>query len=263
MTKETPFLSTYARTILSQWQGLAQLIHFLDISPKQKLQVSAEGVVVPPALLSQRAILNALSGPYADFFQPKFTSYCALGRLQLEQVMYESETFKRAQYEDRVSVIPSELMGVKSLDLAKVQEPLEQLTRLHYEQFHQLIMEFNQQCLIKVSEMGIEFSDQEAEEFYGEEPPSDLNNRFIDLGFGEPSIPTNPIRNYISLKAFLLIHSTLGRLQQHNSMEAVNSYVKKLSKFLPKIDLAEKALLTTQNNETQRLMGSLLYALNY
>ena len=141
--KNNSFISTYARTILSEWKTLSELI--AKHTTLVKKIAAGEETEKQFALLSEQQIHDALEGPYRNFFKQKMLAYAAILRIQVELTIGKEDLLKS---EHRIitdeSKVPDYILSKTSLDdLENMSNELDQRTTEHNQQWEEHLEQWN------------------------------------------------------------------------------------------------------------------------
>ncbi len=265
MKKQT-YLTTYMRVLLNDWQGLADLMqsHASPIVGEVKTESTPESV---KERLTEKQIEDALSGPYATFFQQKLAAYAVYARINMAVLAKEDNPLKNAAEKYELSDADEAIKAVqlnKSLlekltpaNMQKIRKDLDKLVEDHFDNWQTQIEEWYKDICQASKRVKVALSDSEQEQLCADEPISEIKDRYADLNLPWPKLKQNGanFREYIQLKVYLAIQSTLSRQQLPHGVEEVNRKQKLLKSTYKRIAEAEEELTTKQQKETDEVIA--------
>lgn len=241
-------LSTDTKVLINDWHALSEIIEkntaYIKGTPLSETSSTTQG------LLSDRQITDALQGPFQNFFKLKMTAYSAITKVRFMLVVTQDETFKNSK-----NTYPKETLQKTAItDLDKMQKNLDEQLNAHYQQWQELIARWQQQLIAGLEENDIPLSDIEIKEFQDQEPLSELYARFTDLNIEMKTPEIVDFDEYFHLKIHLAIHSSLSRRHKTHEHHEIHKISKKLKSLFSTITKEEKNLLTTQSQETSKVI---------
>jgi hypothetical protein len=269
------FFGTQARILMTEWQALAKIIVAHSIAAKDKPITNFEDLESfdienlenitfataddLPNILAQKSITIALQGPFGSMIKEKMTAYAKLSRLRLELHLSKEELFKQK----RLPVAEEEKIPAKKLEklnpaqLDEIQNELDELTKLHEQEWQQFIQEWQDRLLAYLAKSKIVITDRETKELKDEDVSSELLPRFIEVGLKLPQkdYDNMSFTDYLYLKALLTVQSALSRQHLTHSDTEIQQKLQDFKPELDKMQKQENQLLEAQKKLTQTILA--------
>jgi len=250
MNKTEKHLDTYAKSMLSDWKVLAELMAQHAVS-NASLD-STEGAKEEPLnLLSDQQISETLNGPLQGFFKQKIKSYTTVARIQVELSLDKEDSLKghRVELEKSKKIPESILTNYTLTDLANVLKSMDELTLEQHNQWLEQCNNWVNYLIQKLAENQVALSEIEADELMRENTISELLDRYIELNIETPKInkAKMTLADYLLLKVYLAIHSFLSRLHKPHQDPDIMKVLKLLKRDFDTLRKQEKQLLKQQS----------------
>lgn len=256
-------ISTYARTLLSDWPVLASLIVKHSTPVKQVMQQSESDISSSPDILTEQQIREALNGPYQNFFKDKFKAYATIMRLQTELNIQKEESLKEglepaaAGATGEATKIPPQLLAKTTLqDLQNLQRQLDELTLEHNQQWEESLEGWSYAIINHLTSSGMPLSDFEITEILDKEPISELMARTIELKIELVKYKTDEMNfeRYLAIKAQIAIQNGLSRQHKPHGPHEIKHILKNLKSDFASIHREEKNLFAEQQAATEQII---------
>ena len=260
---KTHFTNTYAKTLISDWPIMANLIEQKTAWLKESLQPNNKITSSLSTMLSDQNISDAYNGPFQNFFKPCLSAYAHIATLETAIHISKEEFFKEAEFEvDSTLGIPEKLLAQTELStLKEVRTKLDTVVTENSLQWDSVIQGWTEKLLQEMKKNNLLLSEPEIQEFSTHQPVSELDDRFINMKIAAPKLPkdTFNFQQYFILKIVLAAHSALSRTQQPHTEKEIEQVIKIMQTPLQTIALAEKEMTQDQQKTIQELMTNIMW----
>ena len=257
MPQATPqlFFSTYARTLISDWQIVKQWIQQHSISALKEQHHAEE----TPPILNQEQLDEVSSGPYHTLIKNIYAAYAKIIYARQQLKMFTDEAFKDFQESHNSKLSDKQLEKIKASNLTDMQKALSSSFSEQTKAWETVIEQWQHAILSLISQYQI--TDREREEYTAYDPLSEILDRFKDLNLEVPK-PNKKSMNfstYLHLKTYLLIYSALSRQHMPHSQTDINAALKPLKNILSQIHQQDREL----NEKQKSIFDSIIQPLEF
>lgn len=257
-TPQPLFFTTYARTLISDWQPVKRWIqeHTVSTLKEQHQQQSSEST---PELISEPQLDEITSGPYHTFLKNTYKAYAKLVYSRQQYRMFSDDTFKDFAATHTNKLTDKEMDTLSNFNFSELQKELTALFKDCCEAWNTVIRQW-QQAIIQPL-MQHQLTEREIEEFIAFDPLSEILNRFNDLNLDTPKYKQNSMNfsEYLKLKTFLLLYSALSRQHIPHTQTDLTAAVKPLKSLFSQIQQQDKELNQQQAGQYETIIQPLRF----
>ena len=246
------FFTTYARTLISDWQPVKRWIQEHTVSAlKERHQQSSEST---PELISEAQLDEITSGPYHPFLKNTYIAYAKLVYARQQYRMFSDDTFKEFAASHKHKLTDKEMETLSNFNFTELQKDLTALFKDSHESWDMVIRQW-QQAIIQPL-MQHQLTEREIEEFTAFDPLNEILNRFNDLNLDTPKYKKNSMNfaEYLKLKTFLLLYSALSRQHIPHTQTDLTAAIKPLKSLFSQIQQQDKELNQQQASQYEAII---------
>lgn len=256
------YITTYQRVLISDWPAIAKLIYKHTCLLKEGGYNEESFESDPRNVLSERQIKDALQGPYSACFLANLRSFARLARLKMALHIDKEDSLKDnlSSCDEALAIDPKQLEKFSIDEALKLQEQFDEQVTYHCQQWEGQLFFWQMSLITAIRESGANITEMEADDFSAPEPVSELLARYNDLNVSPPKVryPLS-FADYFRLKAYLIIHSALGRMHLPHEAKDIEKHMKHLKNTLHEIEKKEKDITEIQHDETEELLKPIAF----
>lgn len=242
MFQNNLFIDTPTRLMLSDWSLFANALHQYGAS------IRTEQKQTP--VTDEQLFQAALQGPYASVLNALSESRRHLIKAKLCINYNNDDMFAQGE----PIQLPESFTSYKAKELNEsvvtglIRQLDEQANGL-IDAWHQFIEERLQALKAQLNQQGLELNELELKELSDNETVFDIQERFAFLEIELPKLKYGQhlsVEQYLYLKAYILIHSSLSRRQMAHDTNTIQEHLKSLKAFFKDTKKAEQELANSQ-----------------
>lgn len=256
VTQSNYFIPTHARVLLNTWPVLNKqmLAHSTRIAESIK-QDEASSL---KNLLTDQQVTDALNGPYQHLFTSLMAAYALVGKYRLMLCLKDNDMFMTDNRDQRESLkLPKDIAAkITNGELEGYTKRLDDLAKQYFEEQVACINRWSNDIIAFVESQKLSLAEIERNDFLSDEPLSELFDRMTDLSIPIPKVKKSaePCRQYLKLKATVLVQNALGRLQRPNNAEDIKILLKPAKPLFEKIHAEEEAFQASLQDAIETLV---------
>lgn len=258
---QNPFISTYSRALLSDWNVIRDMMIMESKRIKDVMQADTETDPLFETQINNQQINDALNGPFQHFFKAHLRVYATITKIESALTIKKEDLFKESEHLSD-SIFGLSVNFLEKIELSTLKQLREQcnaLTIQHHADWKKHIQNWGETLLAEFKKNNLGLSDIERQDFMTNQTISELNDRFVDLTVSPPTLSKYPVdfNQYFILKGALTIQSALARMQQSHTEKEIDMQLKKMSSVFKTIGKIEKGLLEGQKKALTELVKPL------
>jgi hypothetical protein len=272
--KKHDYYSTYTKIFINDWPA------FRIALAKHTSAIGSEGKknLRDFALISDKELNSALSGPFAPVFEEFLNAYLIIKRANFEKRLQDDSVFTEAKenlpenpcnMKDREADIklkhkepPEEVIRItSSADTEKRLEQLDALFNTSFRTFAKLHQAAYNESIKKFTAINCTLSEQDKNFLNSDEPLDEIQRRFIDISLEIPKIKDGGLffSYYLQLKLILCIHSTLSMQQLPHGNKDILEKLKQFKEITTTCEKHEEKMVTNQQTNVAGIIKAIKY----
>jgi hypothetical protein len=251
---------TSVKIMINEWVTLRAVIHETTKRVQDQFNDNQSRVDPTLAFLTDTQINDAIHGPFHALVRQSLSAHSMLSEAFM-RLNLNNDEFKQVlnlHLTDADKQKPKAKL-VTDPELNKIKAQLQELTSKHFEQWKTLTHKNQDAIIATFNSNKLMLSETEIKELTDNDPLSELRNRFTDLTLPFPKLKKDvcDVAQYLQSKTILTVRNLLGRQHQPNEQANINRIMKKFKSNFDQINKDEKALIKTQQEETQNILSPL------